>query len=462
MVIIGLQQSFLHVDNGMTMEDMVACKLVADRLNEVIIFRSTGSWSMRWIEWHYPTKNFHVKGKSSDWGPQAGFVPYLGKYSKVGRDEIKAKEGTAANQDGIDHKFAAQVQLTLKYDELMMQVNDAAGNPPKKAVADLWPIDKSKDLLLRALRSGDDKPFSFRAVWEKGDSYALFVYTGKDNAATLRYKSAAANGVFDPGLKAEFEPLMVMTSAEKGADNRPMTGDYDLMAVCPPWHDYGAASSEAIVKAAVDFGPDRKTVGQHFAAGRNLDKAMDMTTNSGAVGRTVDQGGKQIKTTFQGLTKRDAGKNEHKDMGNITGRILRCINALNAEMPNGASALRRVHHNAESHRNHIFGAISGAEMEGGDGVPLTVFQPSSLYRIHSHKAVSSTARYGDVSTFETLAEFKQYARLLQEAGYFVPRNWTWGMSVRDQVAAGDFGALDAVYLGKSMIAAARVESYRPK
>jgi len=33
---------------------------------------------------------------------------------------------------------------------------------------------------------------------------------------------------------------------------------------------------------------------------------------------------------------------------------------------------------------------------------------------------------------ETHAEFKRYAVLLNQAGYFVPRNWTWGMSIRDR------------------------------
>ena len=79
-----------------------ASAIVANALDEVIIFRSTGQWSHRWITQSYPTKNFHVKGKSSDWGPQAGFVPYLGKYSKVGYDNGKANEGTAANDDGLN------------------------------------------------------------------------------------------------------------------------------------------------------------------------------------------------------------------------------------------------------------------------------------------------------------------------------------------------------------------------
>lgn len=462
MAIVGLLNSFLHVDNGMTMEDMQACKTIANRLNEVIIFRSTGSWSMRWIKLGYPTKNFHVKGKSSDWGPQAGFVPYNGIYSKVGGNDTKAKEGTAANQDGIAHKYAAQVQLSLTLPELRLQVEEPAGNPRKKAIADQWPIEKSKDYLLRALRSGDPEVvFFFRAVWQSGDLFKLFVHIGKDNAATLRYKTAAAGGVFDATLMKEYEPLMVMTSSEKDANNRPMTGDYDLMAVCPPWRDYGARAAELISKKAVDFGPDRATVGLTFAAGRNLDRAMDMTTNTGAVGRIRQEGDKTVKTTFQNLGKRDAGLNEHKDMGNVTGRILRCINALNAEMPNGATALRRVHHNAESHRNFIFGAITGEEMEGGDGLPMTVFQPEALYRLHSHMEVSPTARFGDVATFETLAEFKEYAVLLNEAGYFVPRNWTWGMSLRDQVREGKFAALQDMMGGKALLATARVNAAKP-
>jgi hypothetical protein len=32
---------------------------------------------------------------------------------------------------------------------------------------------------------------------------------------------------------------------------------------------------------------------------------------------------------------------------------------------------------------------------------------------------------------KTIGEFKEYATLLHKAGYFVPRNWTWGMSIRD-------------------------------
>jgi len=58
----GLQASYGDAENGMVESDMRASLSVANSLDEVIIFRSTGPWSQRWIKQSYPTKNFHVKG----------------------------------------------------------------------------------------------------------------------------------------------------------------------------------------------------------------------------------------------------------------------------------------------------------------------------------------------------------------------------------------------------------------
>jgi len=63
-----------------------------------------------------------------------------------------------------------------------------------------------------------------------------------------------------------------------------------------------------------------------------------------------------------------------------------------------------VHHNAESHRNHIFGALTASQMDGGDGFPLTVFQPRALL---AHG--SPVRMYEDVCTLENMLELRQYA-----------------------------------------------------
>jgi hypothetical protein len=405
----GLTESFTHPENGMIETDMRACVRVASELEEVIIFRSTGPWSRRWIQARYPTKNFHVKGKSSDWGPQAGFVPYLGIYSKVGADATKAKDGTAANDDGLKHHYADKTLLALTMDELQKQATDPEEQPPRRAIQTMEQVPDSKDYFLFALRSGDNKMFAFRAVWSGGKVYHIFVYPERfgTNPRRLAFEAPV--------------PLECMTSSEVGAGNRPMTGDYDLMAVCPKWANYGSTTLVPISKPGLVFANKGAQPGQTWEADSNLDTVLDMRSNTGA-----RPAGGDTKKTYQGLTKRDGGKlDEHGDMGNLTPRILRCINALNAAMGD-PGPLRRVHHNAESHRNHIFGALTALEMTRGDGLPLTVFQPRGLLMGHS-----PTSRYQDVCTLETFQEFKEYATLLNQAGYFVPRNWTWGMSVRD-------------------------------
>jgi hypothetical protein len=409
----GLDASFGHKENGMIKKDMVAASQVADRLNEVIIFRSTGPWSRRWIELGYPTKNFHVKGKSSDWGPQAGFVPYDGYYSKVGSNTKKAAKGTEANNDGISHHFTATTPLTLTEKEIRMQNTDTEEEPPRKAIDSVFPIAGSKDMILLATRTGDNKQHAFRAVFNPG-SNAYGIEALDEKWGTNPFKLIDKRGT----------PLLMMTSSEAGANNRPMTGDYDLMSVCPTWGDYGSRSLKEISKAGVNFTGKGVQPAASFGRGANMDKVLDMTSNTGA----RPSGGVTNKT-FQGLTAREAGRDEHPDMGNLTPRILRCINELNVQMgATGAkSPFRRVHHNAESHRNAIFAALTAAEMEQGEGFPLTVFQPQGALRPASPVAV-----YQTVSTLETLAEFKAYATLLNQTGYFVPRNWTWGMSIRDR------------------------------
>ena len=133
-----------------------------------------------------------------------------------------------------------------------------------------------------------------------------------------------------------------------------------------------------------------------------------------------------VKLQFVGFAS-----GEHPDMGNITPRILRCINELNSEMnpKDPFTSFRRVHHNAESHRHQMFGALVNKEMEAGDGFPMTGFHPSRLLR------GGPIAKYGNVATLENMGEFREYANDLHAAGYFVPKNWTWGMSIRDTVRA---------------------------
>lgn len=448
-MIVGLDLSFAHAQNGMTRPDMEATMVVADKFKEVIIFRSTGPWSKRWLRRGYPSKNFHVKGKSSDWGPHAGLVPFDGTYSKVGYDLAKAAEGTNKNREGEASGFAGRQALRLSAAQIDEQLTVPEGQPPRNAIATREAVPDSNDLILRCRRSGDEKLVVFRAVHRGGDQFEIKVYPPDDPIAVNPLQLDA-----DGSRARVFE---VMTSREVGAD-MPMTGDYDLFSVCPSWAQYGSSSGQVIEKAAIELigGPGHGHAppqGLSFAAGTGMDKVLDprLHTMSAAGDYALRRGAAQARANLEGPDAQaiEAAKRvrlghadpsgEHGDMGNLTPRILRCINELNVQMgvrtPAMAHpALRRVHHNAESHRFRNFGALTERDMltikageTYGDGFPLTVFQPSALGAMrHRDGSAMAIAGYGPVCTLETLAEFRQYATALIEAGYYVPKNWIWG------------------------------------
>ncbi|HEX4112875.1 MAG TPA: anthrax toxin-like adenylyl cyclase domain-containing protein [Stellaceae bacterium] len=445
-VILGLPASFAHNQNGMTRQDMVACGFAASELNEVIVFRSTGPWAKRWIERGYPTKNFHVKGKSSDWGPHAGLVPYDGTYSKVGYDTGKAAKGTQANEDGLHSGFAGRAPLVLTREQIDEQENRPEGRPPRTALFAVAAVQGSTDLMLTARRSGDGMQVSFLARRRADGRYDILVYPPGGGGAGG--KGLVSNNIFtarDRGDAAAV-PLEVMTSNEIGANGLPLTGDYDLFAVCPPWADYGSLTSRPIVKPGIALHDRPLNKGLAFRAGVGLDNVLDARLATGGTAATdFLNRAKQYRTRYiEKLATGRPGKQdtynmifagpeyaEHADMGNLTPRILRCINELNVKMgaTGDGAALRRVHHNAESHRFRTFGALTAEDMvtmkDGeayGDGFPLTVFQPRRLA-----VGPSTVARYGEVCTIECLAEFQVYARELAESGYYVPKNWVWQM-----------------------------------
>jgi hypothetical protein len=451
-VITGLQSSYAHNQNGMLLDDMYATAGVANTLDEIVIFRSTGPWSKRWLEREYPSKNFHVKGKSSDWGPHAGLVPYDGVYSKVGADADKAAKGTKANDDGLKSRFASKTKLILTRALIDEQLTRPEGSPARTAIESKIAVPGSQDLLLIARRSGDQKQVAFRAFHRRDtDDFEIRVYAGFGGVSASPHRLLDSDHT---GAKAkDFE---VMASSEVGA-GKPMTGDYDLFAICPSWAQYGSRAATDIVKPGIMLeasgGKDRELKkGMAFRAGVGMDNVIDARLHTMGQGRSDAHlkdrqlnwhDHKDRMQIYRDKMKRgETGKlsddslqvifdgreyTEHADMGNLTPRILRCINMLNVEM--GAvgvkSALRRVHHNAESHRFRNFAALTAQDMvtiksgeQYGDGFPLTVFAPRKL--------AAKLPKYCDVCTLETLHEFKDYAQELKGSPYYVPRNWIWG------------------------------------
>src|ERR1700731_1431402 len=124
--------SWSHPDQGMTRHDMDSAQAVAARRDEIIMFRDTGCWSRPYIALGHPTKPFHVKGKSSDWGPHAGLVPYDSEFSKAFSDAA-IKKGFGLNKEAIAGNYARTIPLFVSEafirGELLVN-KGSAGRPP--------------------------------------------------------------------------------------------------------------------------------------------------------------------------------------------------------------------------------------------------------------------------------------------------------------------------------------------
>lgn len=539
---VGLDPSFTHPRNGMTLVDMEAIGLVATALNEIIIFRSTGPWSLPWITRNFPTKSFHVKGKSSDWGPMAGFVPYRSEFSKKGGKAGDEVSGIKANNDGIAHHHFRKLQLRLTKEWLLELASVGRnldeiekGDSTVCAIRTLMAVE-CPAALAPADASGSNAAYLLTGAREFDGLVCDFLaLPSEDPTPPARARTAAlrlprAFGIYfsppagfdgnrdlgqgkrplpvdGPAVSfagKEWFPLEVMVPPEAWGTDLPMTGDYDMWSVCPRKEAYGAGFARVVPTdqegrplsaEGVDYTlVERDPLGISIFnipnwSYTNLDAPLDNTLantwgggwsrrfveptkterteavstistwalkNDGSYERTgsavvADQRPNILKAGGSESTKDGFGIGgawEDMHLGNLTPRILRAMVEMNKAMANQGERreFRRVHHNAESHRP--FGAANQEQLRGyvdgrptgkyGDGFPLTVFQPNSPdIRKSGRLAISGQCQ---VFTIDTLDELLCYYDVLNQEGWYIPRNQAWGIGhLRDLVVAPRFG-----------------------
>ena len=99
--------------SGIVPSHVTAFMAVARAADSMILVRGVNPDSTALIEENYATKNLHVKGKSADWGPQAGFIcedQELGK-GEGNVAEIQRLNGEIAKS--FSHAFSLPVPLIV-------------------------------------------------------------------------------------------------------------------------------------------------------------------------------------------------------------------------------------------------------------------------------------------------------------------------------------------------------------
>jgi len=202
-------------ESGITSTHIQKIQEVAKSLKCFIMVRPVNTLATGLIEDNYPVKGLDIHGKSSDWGPQAGFVPWDQSLSKAAGIPEKVKKGNEENAKDIKQKQVVRVPLVITGDRL-------------KQLRDYTKKEKTN-----AFVSPDA---------EKGDAFKLI----RDSKIQFKLSKCKTGDQYEVLYGKDFEPLEVMGYSE--AELKMVTADYDLFAVCPYYRTISKSSEVTQLK----------------------------------------------------------------------------------------------------------------------------------------------------------------------------------------------------------------------
>lgn len=195
----------LRSKTGIVPSHLIKLQSIAREHRCLIGVRPVDRFATDLIEAGYPTKGFHIKGKSANWGPQAGFICVDQRFSKL------------ENKPNLVPKFDLQVQSCIK-----------DGYAKKISLVLLKSrVDKlvTAGLIFLGKRDSHGIPVNLEAKAPSGKVYTfdvLHVYRGGEEAYEIAYQGKA---------------VAVLAPPKDGAN--PLTADYDLFVIGPRWEDFG-------------------------------------------------------------------------------------------------------------------------------------------------------------------------------------------------------------------------------
>ena len=307
MAILRGDAAAIHV--GYPLSHVNAFQRVANRMRSIIMSRAVGGACTGLIEESYASKGFHIKAKSCNWGPMAGFVMEDPNLSKRGPNDVGNQTGDLLS--GFNHG-ATSVPLYisntrkrwLQQNGYFTVINNANPNRPivranQRATA-TGPAIRTYEFKLKRCSLGDLPPGG------KGLMWAVLYH----NSDILHLDGSVDDD--DNHARAMVDPLGegVKTLGYRAA----MTGDYDLFALWAHKDHYS---------------PDKRI-------GGGSDKRM---TSHRRLERDISHG---------------RVPREDPHLGNMTGRLRMLRDELNREIKReGYAGGNMVHHSDEAGRPFV-------------------------------------------------------------------------------------------------------------
>ncbi|WP_413493705.1 anthrax toxin-like adenylyl cyclase domain-containing protein [Morganella psychrotolerans] len=200
----GIETEHTQVINltGLAEEHLQPLQALAEKEQLVISFRPVEQVATGLISAGYPTKDFSIKGKSSNWGPMAGFIPVDQFYSKLCGQKHKTEIMNKKVAQCIEQGHAGTQHLRLSES----RINELVAT----GLLIRHQPDAQGNIILDAVSPhGHHHPFTAKP---EPDGQFLIYNTKKEM------------------------PVIVLSAPDI---NMPLTADYDLMIVAPRTEDFG-------------------------------------------------------------------------------------------------------------------------------------------------------------------------------------------------------------------------------
>ena len=375
---------FERLSIGIPIEHAIKMQEVAWTTNSVFGVRPVDSGVKTLIQEGYPTKDIRVKGKSSNWGPQNGFICVEQGFSKKEGNAATVETQNAAIQTGLSQGHFTQTPLKISITRIL--------ELEESGCIEILNTDTERKMTLKAKanhsgQSGETYTFIAKPDSEHSEQHIIYHQYTNTDGETIQ------------------NPLHVLADTKSG---EPLTADYDLFFVAGSITNFGTR--------------DQRTLSQ---ARLNFPEVGDTASNQG---KEVNSSPKKESSLSQ--TKRRSysvdmisrfNTNQGKPLGVISTRVKGLIAQINLALDRGRYK-EMVHHGEDA--GNPYSDIA-------DNFPATFYLPRKMEGTYKGKSVTLES----ISVVKNIFEYQQMVSVIKENNFHFTDNPNWPKTTRPSFAA---------------------------
>ncbi|GEM_PF-1381007 len=370
------QADILH-RSGIAEKHLTPLLAFAEKEKLVISFRPVERAATGLINAGYPTKNFHIKGKSANLGPMAGFIPVEQHLSKLGN---KPGDNTG--------------KISRMNEEIQQCIRGKYAEPGNLVIT----TQRIRELIKMNLISECLPPLSHDETGKI--TYTLSVSSGSREQITRYIAKPAGDDLYTIFPADNEKPVQVLYSPEI---DKPLTADYDLMIVSHQMEDHGIQDTLRIKSIS----PEEHIRQRAYLLSSDTPKKpfFRRATVTEGMKTPVSLPPQEIlrRASAQDAIRKELLALAHPGYGNSSQRIVDLIPKINSAL-NCKPGCDVVHHGMDA-------ANPYSELD--DNFPATFFLPEQIGDLPQ------------VVTAENKDGLKQLLHILHQHGYYILFNPRW-------------------------------------